>query len=94
MSVNLTTGTAVGHGLDAIATTENVIGSNQPDTLVGNAQNNVIQGRFGIDRMWGLGGHDLMLGGAHNDRYDGGTGHRHRLLRGVACSGEREPHRR
>ena len=74
VTANLTTVTAVGHGLDAIATTENLIGSNRPDTLVGNAANNVIQGRAGTDRMWGLGGHDLLLGGAQNDRYDGGTG--------------------
>ena len=73
MTANLAAGTATGHGFDTIATTENLIGSTGR-TRWSATPDNVIQGRVGSDRMWGLGGRDLMLGGAQGDRYDGGTG--------------------
>ncbi len=65
---------AIGQGLDDISNTENVIGSNQRDTIKGDAANNVINGGAGADFLSGRGGTDTIVGGAGADRMRGGAG--------------------
>jgi len=67
--VNLATGTydyPPGFGGPfVISSVENVIGSNQNDTITGDAATNVISG---------LGGNDILRGGLNTDTMDGGAG--------------------
>src|SRR5215207_1470220 len=76
--VDLTTG--YGYYGDAAGDTlydiENVTGSNSSngDTLIGNAEANVLDGRSGSDGMWGRDGNDTMWGGAGDDYMVGGAG--------------------
>ena len=46
------------HGDNVTDTVERVWGTNEADE---------IRGSPGIDWLWGLGGNDLIIGGAHND---------------------------
>lgn len=59
---------------DTLAGIENLIGSNSADTLVGDAGNNVIEGRDGADTINAGSGNDTVLGGVGADTIDGGTG--------------------
>lgn len=56
----LGTGTATGDGIDSITSFLNIIGSNQGDTLTGNAMSNMIVGGAGNDTLDGLGGIDTV----------------------------------
>lgn len=53
---------------------ENVIGSNQRNTLTGNDQNNLLDGGGQDDTLFGGGGDDSLIGGQGRDSIDGGTG--------------------
>ena len=77
VSVDLTAGTAQdGHGTtDTLISIEEISGSEFGDTLIGNDENNHIQGRGGDDLLQGLGGdYDSFRGGQGNDTIDGGDG--------------------
>ena len=52
---------------DTFTVIENLIGSNQDDTLIGDGANNVLNGGLGNDVLEGLGGADSLIGGAGND---------------------------
>jgi Ca2+-binding RTX toxin-like protein len=71
---NLNTGTTSGQGNDTLADIENLYGSPFNDTLRGNANANVINGRQGNDTIQGNGGDDLINGGSGNDGLNGGSG--------------------
>ncbi|SIS50466.1 beta strand repeat-containing protein [Phaeovulum vinaykumarii] len=73
--VNLT----VGQGFlaaagDVIGSVEGVTGSNQADTLVGNADDNLLIGLNGNDALYGSNGDDTLIGGAGADTINGGVG--------------------
>jgi Ca2+-binding RTX toxin-like protein len=53
---------------------ENVVGTDQPDTLTGDGDANLLDGRVGGDRLEGLGGGDTMLGGGGDDTVSGFDG--------------------
>jgi Ca2+-binding RTX toxin-like protein len=53
---------------------ENLIGSNDRDTLTGNAENNRIEGHFGSDDISGRAGNDTLIGGAGLDTLKGELG--------------------
>lgn len=72
--VNLTAGTATGHGTDSITQVENVIGSPYADRLVGTTGANVIRGGAGNDRIEGGNGNDSLSGGPGVDTILGGNG--------------------
>ena len=89
VTVSLAAGTATGHGSDTLIGIENIIGSNQADSLTGDANANVINGGAG---------NDLMAGGLDDDAYfvelsgrrhcrECRWRHRHSVLIGQLCSG-------
>ena len=54
---------------------ENAVGSGTADTLIGDADRNVLDGGFGgDDTLIGLGGDDRLIGGKGADLIDGGAG--------------------
>ena len=54
---------------------QNVRGSNASDTLVGDGQDNIIDGAGGSDKLYGLGGNDSFIAAlSGNSFYDGGLG--------------------
>ncbi|QRM30323.1 peroxidase family protein [Microvirga sp. VF16] len=59
VTVDLSAGTA--SGFAAIAGIENVVGSNNADTLIGDGSANVLDGRGGADTLRGLGGNDTYV---------------------------------
>lgn len=65
VKVNLTTGSATGHGTDTLLNIENVIGSSYADALTGNS---------GANSLLGGAGNDILTGGAGNDILNGGAG--------------------
>jgi Ca2+-binding RTX toxin-like protein len=75
VNASLATGTATGWGTDTLAGFEGLIGSNLAgDTLAGDDQVNLLDGRAGDDTLLGAGGDDGMDGDAGNDVLDGGPG--------------------
>jgi glucose/arabinose dehydrogenase/PKD repeat protein len=74
ISASLTDGTARGHGSDTLVGVENVIGSNQADTLSGSAANNTLNGVGGADSIVGLGGADTLKGAGGGDTVDSKDG--------------------
>jgi Ca2+-binding RTX toxin-like protein len=66
---------ATGDGTDRLRGIENVTGSNQADTLIGNSGDNVLNGGAGDDSLRGQDGADVLVGGAGLDglRGDGGA---------------------
>jgi Ca2+-binding RTX toxin-like protein len=90
VTIDLTTGTAVGNGSDVLLGFEDVIGSFNNDTITGDANANLLMGAPGDDTINGLAGDDELLGegfdfpaGEGNDTLDGGDGN-------DACDGETE----
>ena len=79
-SVNVTLGNVISENVDGYATkdtiydVENLTGSNNIDSLNGDALNNVINGLAGNDTISGNGGNDTLIGGAGNDILNGGAG--------------------
>jgi Ca2+-binding RTX toxin-like protein len=63
VQADLTTGQAVTNGVDTLESIENLFGSKNNDALVGNDENNVIQGFQGDDVMDGRGGTDTAVFG-------------------------------
>lgn len=61
VTANLVTGIATGDGNDELVSIENLAGSDEfNDTLIGDAENNFIEGRGGGDTMDGGGGFDIV----------------------------------
>ncbi|MBU2991588.1 choice-of-anchor L domain-containing protein [Octadecabacter sp. 1_MG-2023] len=56
------------------STFEDLDGSNENDTLIGDLQSNTIQGLNGDDTIFGADGNDILRGGFGNDVLDGGNG--------------------
>jgi Ca2+-binding RTX toxin-like protein len=66
------TGAATG---DTFVSIENLFGSNKgADTLIGDANGNILQGFIGRDQLLGGAGNDILRGGAGADIIDGGDG--------------------
>jgi Ca2+-binding RTX toxin-like protein len=59
---------------DLVRNCENIQGSNDADTLVGNDGPNRIDGYYGDDVIIAGGGNDTLVGGYGHDRLDGGLG--------------------
>src|SRR5262249_29367283 len=74
ITVNLAAGKASGYGRDRLANIEDVDGSSQGDTIIGNASANWLRGFGGRDFIYGVAGPDRLEGGAGNDVIYGGTG--------------------
>jgi Ca2+-binding RTX toxin-like protein len=75
VNVNLGAETATGEGSDNLIDIEGVSGSPfADDTLVGDAENNYLDGYGGNDTLSGMGGDDWLSGGAGTDQIDGGPG--------------------
>jgi Ca2+-binding RTX toxin-like protein len=75
VTVDLTAGTATGEGTDTLAGIENVVGSGDfGDTLMGDAQANMLLGSGGDDSVSGGDGDDELDGGGGTDALDGGIG--------------------
>ena len=70
VTVNLTTTATGGAGTDAIAATENVIGSAFADTLTGTSIANSLAGGGDDDTVTGGLGPDVLIGGAGSDTAD------------------------
>ena len=75
VSVDLSVGKATGGaGNDTLTGVENVTGSSYNDTLVGDANANVLSGGAGNDVLSGGAGNDTLDGGTGDDTLDGGAG--------------------
>ncbi len=74
IEVSLLAETATGEGSDALSGVENVIGSNQADTLTGSEANNTLNGSGGADSIVGLGGADVLKGAGGGDTLDSQDG--------------------
>ncbi|MFA9372919.1 MAG: hypothetical protein ACERKK_02065, partial [Poseidonibacter sp.] len=61
-------------GTDELYDIENVIGSEENDTIKGSSENNILEGRSGDDTIWGEVGADTLYGGNDNDTLYGGVG--------------------
>lgn len=74
--VNLDEGTADGGltGHDVILNIENVATGGGDDTIIGNGQDNKLDGGAGCDFISGQEGDDTLVGGAGHDVVDGGDG--------------------
>jgi Ca2+-binding RTX toxin-like protein len=67
------TGTSDAQG-DKLISIEQIDGSNYDDTLVGDADRNILGGLDGNDKLSGGDGNDILIGGAGADTLDGGQG--------------------
>ena len=77
VSINLRAGTASGgdaEGDELGEMIENVMGSDNDDTLSGGRGNNMLWGFGGNDELNGDRGMDMLFGGAGDDVLDGGDG--------------------
>jgi Ca2+-binding RTX toxin-like protein len=74
VNVNLETGVATGDGRDTLVGIENVTASDFDDTIVGNAEINVLFGEGGRDRIDGGAHSDALLGGPGDDLLIGRPG--------------------
>jgi Ca2+-binding RTX toxin-like protein len=75
VTVNLVAGTVQGAtGNDSLFSIENVLGASGNDSLVGDNQNNWLNGAAGLDTLSGGVGDDTLTGGAGNDTLLGGAG--------------------
>ena len=61
-------------GNDTISGVENVVGSNQSDTITGDDGDNRLDGGKGDDTLSGGLGDDVLIGGQGVDNFDGGDG--------------------
>ena len=67
VTINLTAGTASGWGTDTISNFQNVIGSNNGDTISGSTGNDSITGGTGSDLIFATRGSDTYAGGGGTD---------------------------
>jgi hypothetical protein len=77
LTVNLTTGAAAnvnGGAVGSIANIQNVRGGSGGNTLVGDAQGNILVGGLGADNIMGGSGASLLIGGKGADNVKGGSG--------------------
>ena len=76
VTVNLESGLATGgHATgDTLTSIENLTGSDFNDTLIGDANDNVIEGGAGADTITGGAGTNTLIGGAGSDRFIAGVG--------------------
>ncbi|PJK31594.1 FecR domain-containing protein [Minwuia thermotolerans] len=76
VNIDLTAGTATGieAGTDIVTNFEAAVGTDQGDTLSGNASDNLLQGRLGDDSISGLDGDDDIFGDEGDDVVQGGAG--------------------
>ena len=76
VNVNLTNGKGTGGDAqgDKLFDIENLIGSNQADTLTGNEKDNTLTGGGGDDKLYGGAGKDTLNGDAGADQLFGGEG--------------------
>ena len=72
VSVNLLTGSS--NDVGVVSRVQNVYGGSGNDTLIGNAQANILQGNGGNDIIVGNAGNDTINGGAGRDVLIGGLG--------------------
>ncbi|HVY97310.1 MAG TPA: calcium-binding protein [Solirubrobacterales bacterium] len=84
--VSLAKHRALGDGHDKLFGFESIEGSAFRDTLIGNAQANVINGGLGDDHLVGGGGADTLVGGQGSDSCTGAPKHRTE-----SCGKERAP---
>jgi serralysin len=75
VNLSITTPQAIGKrmGADTLFNFENLTGSNFNDTLMGDANGNVITGLAGNDTISGGAGNDLLIGGTGRDILTGGA---------------------
>src|SRR5262249_48751617 len=73
--VDLAAGTATDGlgGIDTLIDIDNVTASRFDDTVIGNANNNLLRGFDGNDTIHGGAGQDTIFGNAGNDRLNGGA---------------------
>jgi Ca2+-binding RTX toxin-like protein len=71
LAVDLEAGTA---NAETLVSIENVIAGSGNDTLAGNGEANLLDGRNGNDVLIGAGGADSLIGDAGNDTLAGGAG--------------------
>ncbi|HVY79147.1 MAG TPA: calcium-binding protein, partial [Solirubrobacterales bacterium] len=71
VTVDLATGRSKGDGHDTLTGFEDVVGSPQGDTLIGDGEVNRLDGGVGDDDLDGMGGPDEAYGGAGNDQCNG-----------------------
>lgn len=69
-SLQVTSSTSV----DTVINVENVVGSDQDDSITGSSSPNALTGGAGNDILVGLGGSDNLSGGSGSDTLRGGTG--------------------
>jgi len=74
VTVDLSTGTAMGDGTDTITNVENITGSTHNDILTGDANDNVLDGGLGDDVILGGLGNDTITDIQGNNFIDGGLG--------------------
>ncbi|WP_146636321.1 calcium-binding protein, partial [Nioella nitratireducens] len=76
VNVNLTTGVAIdGFGdTDSLSGFERVTGTNVADTIIGDGEDNDLEGRDGNDSLSGGGGRDNLRGGDGDDTLDASGG--------------------
>ena len=74
VAVNLNFVAQPGAGGDQLISIENLVGSNNNDTLIGNLLNNDLCGAAGADVLNGGGGNDVLNGGLGGDLLIGGAG--------------------
>ncbi|MEM8837421.1 MAG: DUF5801 repeats-in-toxin domain-containing protein [Pseudomonadota bacterium] len=74
VTVDLAAGTATGQGEDTLEDIENVFGSVNDDTLLGDGGENILAGSFGNDEISGRGGNDTLFGGFGADDLNGNGG--------------------
>lgn len=66
-----------GGGVDTLVSIERIYGSVYSDTLIGNTQDNRLDGQLGDDSLGGGAGADCLLGADGQDTLNGGVGHDH-----------------
>ena len=63
-----------GQGIDTLSNIENLQGGQFNDTLIGDAQDNFLNGQDGDDSLFGADGNDNLYGGTGDDVLNGGAG--------------------
>jgi Ca2+-binding RTX toxin-like protein len=75
--IDLAAGTATGHGIDTLASIENVEGNSHHNEIYGNGAANTLRADGGKDILWGRGGDDVIEAGHKYTELRGGPGDDH-----------------